>query len=251
MRILLSFLILAVSVAAQNPPALDPAKVFDYDAGKPLDVNMGKTEEVEMMQVNEISYDSPTIGRVPGYLVVPPGKGPFGGILYMHWGQGNKGEWLAEGVEMANRGAVCLMIDDPRLRRSVLFRVPRVILADAAPKNLGDGENTDDFRGKVNRVLSRLGSSPAQTISSEKAAFLVKSGMWLDYGVALCQPDVFDKALAARTEELTNVKIRSCLTMKPRAVGRSRRKTLFLFQLALCGLRPEEARCRPLQLHTG
>ena len=42
--------------------------------------------------------------------------------------------------------------------------------------------------------------------------------MWLDYGVALCQPDVFDKALAARKDELTNVKIRSCLSMRPRAV---------------------------------
>ena len=42
--------------------------------------------------------------------------------------------------------------------------------------------------------------------------------MWLDYGVALCQPDVFDKALAARKEALENVKIRSCLTMRPRAV---------------------------------
>ena len=42
--------------------------------------------------------------------------------------------------------------------------------------------------------------------------------MWLDYGVALCQPDVFDKALAARKTGLENVKIRSCLTMRPRAV---------------------------------
>jgi acyl-CoA hydrolase len=42
--------------------------------------------------------------------------------------------------------------------------------------------------------------------------------MWLDYGVALSQPDVFDKALAARREALENIKIRSCLTMRPRAV---------------------------------
>ena len=42
--------------------------------------------------------------------------------------------------------------------------------------------------------------------------------MWLDYGTALCQPDVFDRALAARRDELSNVKIRSCLTMRPRAV---------------------------------
>ena len=57
-----------------------------------------------------------------------------------------------------------------------------------------------------------------ETISAEHAASLVKSGMWLDYGVSNCQPDVFDKALAARKDELENVKIRSCLTMRPRAV---------------------------------
>ena len=42
--------------------------------------------------------------------------------------------------------------------------------------------------------------------------------MWLDYGNALCQPDVFDKALAARKAALANVKIRSCLSLRPRAV---------------------------------
>jgi acyl-CoA hydrolase len=41
--------------------------------------------------------------------------------------------------------------------------------------------------------------------------------MWLDYGAILCQPDVFDKALAARVASLYNVKIRSCLSTKPRA----------------------------------
>jgi acyl-CoA hydrolase len=57
-----------------------------------------------------------------------------------------------------------------------------------------------------------------ETISAEHAASFVKSGMWLDYGMSNCQPDVFDKALAARKNELDNVKIRSCLTMRPRAV---------------------------------
>lgn len=42
--------------------------------------------------------------------------------------------------------------------------------------------------------------------------------MWLDYATALCQPDVFDCRLATRREFLHNVKIRSCLTMRPRAV---------------------------------
>jgi acyl-CoA hydrolase len=59
---------------------------------------------------------------------------------------------------------------------------------------------------------------PGETISAEQAASLVKSGMWLDYGATLCEPDAFDKALAARKNELEDVKIRTCLSMRPRAV---------------------------------
>src|SRR4249920_2291296 len=64
----------------------------------------------------------------------------------------------------------------------------------------------------------RVASAQAQAISAERAAGFVRSGMWLDYGTSLCQPDVFDKALGARIRELTDVKIRHCLTMRPRAV---------------------------------
>lgn len=60
--------------------------------------------------------------------------------------------------------------------------------------------------------------SGARLISAAEAAGLVRPGMWLDYGVSLCQPDAFDRALAARKSDLENVKIRSCLSMKPRAV---------------------------------
>lgn len=64
----------------------------------------------------------------------------------------------------------------------------------------------------------RTARQPAQAISAAQAARLVTSGMWLDYGAGLCQPDVFDAALAARITDLTHVKIRNCITMKPRAV---------------------------------
>jgi acyl-CoA hydrolase len=67
-------------------------------------------------------------------------------------------------------------------------------------------------------MVVRVASAPARHISAGQAAALVKSGDWLDYGISLCQPDVFDAALAARVSELSNVKIRSCLSIKPRAV---------------------------------
>ena len=64
----------------------------------------------------------------------------------------------------------------------------------------------------------RVASTGAQTISAAEAAALVTSGMWLDYGTGVGQPDAFDRALGARIRELSNVKIRHCLTMRPRVV---------------------------------
>ena len=55
-------------------------------------------------------------------------------------------------------------------------------------------------------------------LSAEAAAALVQSDSWLDYGFGLGQPDRFDAALAARSGELRDVRIRACLSMRPRAV---------------------------------
>jgi len=58
----------------------------------------------------------------------------------------------------------------------------------------------------------------ARRITAAEAAGLVKPGDWVDYGAALAQPDAFDRALAARSAELRDVKIRACLSTRPRAV---------------------------------
>jgi len=62
------------------------------------------------------------------------------------------------------------------------------------------------------------GSKQAQPISAAAAAAMVCSGDIVDYGTALAQPDAFDAALAARINELHDVSIRGCLSMRPRAV---------------------------------
>lgn len=58
----------------------------------------------------------------------------------------------------------------------------------------------------------------AKRITAEAAAALVQPGMWLDYGAVLGQPDAFDEALAARLGPLTDIRFRSVLTVRPRAV---------------------------------
>ena len=58
----------------------------------------------------------------------------------------------------------------------------------------------------------------AKRITADAAAALVQPGMWLDYGAALGQPDAFDTALGQRIGPLSQIKIRSCLTPRARAV---------------------------------
>ena len=55
-------------------------------------------------------------------------------------------------------------------------------------------------------------------ISADSAAKLVKSGDWVEYGMGVCQPIVFDAALACRESELHNVGIRGLVSLRPLAV---------------------------------
>jgi acyl-CoA hydrolase len=66
-------------------------------------------------------------------------------------------------------------------------------------------------------MVKRTKGTPPRRISAQEAAALVRSGMWLDFGISINQPDVFDAALARRSSELEDVKIRSCLSVRPRA----------------------------------
>jgi len=65
---------------------------------------------------------------------------------------------------------------------------------------------------------ARPARTRAQRISAADAAALVNSGDWVEYGAGIGQPDVFDAALAERVDELEDVKIRACLSIRPRAV---------------------------------
>ena len=58
----------------------------------------------------------------------------------------------------------------------------------------------------------------ARHITAHAAAALVNSGDWIEYGAVLAAPDAFDLALAERIRELTDVSIRGCLSVRPRAV---------------------------------
>lgn len=53
-------------------------------------------------------------------------------------------------------------------------------------------------------------------VTPEVAAKAVRSGDWVDYGFGAGFPELMDRALAARKEELKDVKIRGGLVIRPR-----------------------------------
>lgn len=55
-------------------------------------------------------------------------------------------------------------------------------------------------------------------VSADQAVSVIKSGDWVDYGWCVATADALDKALAKRTDELTNVNLRGGIILKPLAV---------------------------------
>jgi dienelactone hydrolase len=115
----------ATSLLAQDTSR---SHAFDYDPKAPLDIQEAGVEHRGNVAIHDISYASPKGGRVPAYLVVPAGKGPFAAVLWGHWYWPhspffNRKEFLEEAVVLARAGVVSLLptgvgarsghVDDP------------------------------------------------------------------------------------------------------------------------------------------
>lgn len=96
-------------------------QAFEYDASAPLDIQEAGVEQRGDVAVHDISYASPKGGRVPAYLVVPGGTGPFAAVIWGHWYMPkspvmNRKEFLDEAVLLAHAGVVSLLPDGPIAR---------------------------------------------------------------------------------------------------------------------------------------
>lgn len=119
--LLLAWAFALPALAAEPAPATDPKlaelrRVTVYDAKAPLDVKTVRTQQRGGVSVTELTYASPKGGPVPAYLVTPTGTGPFPAVLFLHWGQGSKGEFLDEALALARAGVVSLLVDAPHVR---------------------------------------------------------------------------------------------------------------------------------------
>ena len=120
MRRVLAALAVALTAApcvrADVPDIEGLVRQYDYDAKKPPEVEQKELYRRDGATVYDVSYASPRGGRVTAYLVVPTGKGPFAGLVFGHWGPGNRTEFLPEAKLYARAGAVSLLVDYPWVR---------------------------------------------------------------------------------------------------------------------------------------
>ncbi len=121
-------LILFLSAASLFAQDAGSSHALDYDSNAPLDIQEAGVEHRGSVAIHDISYASPKGGRVPAYLVVPEGKGPFAAVLWGHWYWSNSAffnrkQFLEEAVALAHAGVVSLLptgvgarpghVDDP------------------------------------------------------------------------------------------------------------------------------------------
>jgi dienelactone hydrolase len=85
--------------------------LFEYDRNAPLQVEESKTYVYDAIEVHEITYASPVLARkVNACLVMPIGKAPYAGIVYLHKYPGSYTQFVKEAVLLAKRGAMSLLV---------------------------------------------------------------------------------------------------------------------------------------------
>ena len=109
---LVAFLVLAAGCGgggAAKQRAEPP--LFHDDARAPVRLrDRGRINHGYPIQVRDVSYAGAR-GRVSAFLVVPPGKGPFPAVLYLHGTAEDRTRLVVPAAWLAARGAVGLAID--------------------------------------------------------------------------------------------------------------------------------------------
>lgn len=109
-------LILAATSEAKPQTKPAPFKKSSFNYKKiAFDLKEDSTKEQDGVTIRDVNYNpySPERGRVKAYIVTPPRRGPFAGVLFFHWlgePNGDRNEFLNEANALARRGTVSVLI---------------------------------------------------------------------------------------------------------------------------------------------
>jgi cephalosporin-C deacetylase-like acetyl esterase len=93
---------------------LDPS-TFAYDQQAPLALEVLSERVQDGAIVRDITYASPYGGKVPAYLILPSQQ-PQAGLIFGHWGEGNRAEFVDEAIVLTHLGFASLCLDAPHRR---------------------------------------------------------------------------------------------------------------------------------------
>jgi len=126
-------------------PGTDFSAMFAYDGSAPPEIEQMASEMRGDVKLRDITFPSPYGGRVPAYLLEPPGAGPHPGVLYVHWygdRQSNREEFVVEALDLAQAGATVLLVDD--------------LFAQPVPRHRWKGASADEDRAIVVQQIVEL-----------------------------------------------------------------------------------------------
>jgi cephalosporin-C deacetylase-like acetyl esterase len=148
----------AAPACAQAPRSPGASTPFAYDAAAPLELRDSLVRTQDGIEVRRISYASPRGGRATGYVLVPPGKGPFAGVVQMHGAPGDAAQSVERGgLSAAAHGAVVIAIDAPWARRGA-----PPLAFDAAVDSADQVQLIVDLQRAVDVLLARRDVDPAR-----------------------------------------------------------------------------------------
>lgn len=101
---------------------LDPS-VFQYDQQAPVDLTVLSERAQGGAIIQDVSYASPLGGLVSAYLISSSESKPQAGLIFGHWGEGDREEFVDEAVILAGLGFVSLCLD-AAFRRPVEYEPP-------------------------------------------------------------------------------------------------------------------------------
>jgi dienelactone hydrolase len=107
----LALLILSACGGGSNTDAGDP--IYGYDTDEPIaKQDAGLANSDYPIKIHDISFDGGN-ERVPAFLLLPPGEGPYPAVIYLHGQGGDRLEMLYTASWLAGRRAVALTVESP------------------------------------------------------------------------------------------------------------------------------------------
>lgn len=137
-------------------------QLFEYDVRAPLNVTQKLLWEREGVQLFDVRYDSPRGGKVTAFVLAPAKTGSRRpGVVFGHWGQGDRAEFLPEARALARAGAVCILIDYP-WRRPAPWYADADDIAETDKAIQLQAQAVVDLRRAVDVLLARADVDPGR-----------------------------------------------------------------------------------------